>query len=925
MSKKLHLSYWFLTIICGIFLSSCKSNIFISSVQSSIDTEIKIPKKIDIPLYVTKFYDKTNKIKCSDLIEKNFTPAKSHFNPGFFKGALWLDIYFPNTTTALGPSYAIDFGSEPISLAEVYLCNNDGEWQIFGRTGRMLLRNQMNSPSWRMYIPFTSNLENGAVHHIRVKLISTIGSPVNISIVPLRNYDYQTSWYSMICFLLSGLFLISIALLFLYGCFFKDKIYLFLSGAAFFSLLTIAELKGIGPIYIWNPLTILEYSQRSIYFLELFAFCFITIDFIYIAKEVNKEVNGKLLLCLNLILSVISFILILLIDNEEIAYFIAMSDLLLNCILLTILFIKNNILKKNDYSFLYTSWIVLFLGVFIRQSFHILRIFFPQKIFTILDNEHYLSFDIFILLLIAPAVYSAVVRVTKKFKQLDLQIKNTVQQNNSLRTNHYYGKKITTELMNEQNIVYSILKFTEKKNYVIKKEDLSFLFRSSSNSVDLLSTLCLIDNNILPTDKAILLVPFVNSCIMANEVLAKSKGNVLSTTITVPSDYIIIANQTLLEFVFYNFIKTIIQLSKRNIKISVLLKEENDIITYEVQSRCEFISQSKKLELLDIEYSDTKDSNYSGLGFQIEKKALQYYNGTIDIDSNQNKTKFTILIKLPKQKEASSFLPINSCKQEIFTTSIMNSNKKGISSQISNYKTEDMPLIILVEDNNQISEFIISLIEKFATVFTASSGIDAWNLLRTYTSIVPNLIISEYSLPLLSGIELFRKCKSEMSLQDIPFLFILPLAEKDKRFDIVEKGAAGCLVKPFDENDFLSFIYSILNIQKNTKHAFVSKITNSVQMNKTLEPEKEKLIDISKSEATNSNQILLTSVQQSIFTSTGLSSREQQIALLIADGKSDKEIANTLNIQPGTVASHNKKLFKKLNVHSRVELMNKIR
>ena len=380
-----------------------------------------------------------------------------------------------------------------------------------------------------------------------------------------------------------------------------------------------------------------------------------------------------------------------------------------------------------------------------------------------------------------------------------------------------------------------------------------------------------------------------------------------------------------LEFVFYNFIKTIIQLSKRNIKISVLLKEENDIITYEVQSRCEFISQSKKLELLDIEYSDTKDSNYSGLGFQIEKKALQYYNGTIDIDSNQNKTKFTILIKLPKQKEASSFLPINSCKQEIFTTSIMNSNKKGISSQISNYKTEDMPLIILVEDNNQISEFIISLIEKFATVFTASSGIDAWNLLRTYTSIVPNLIISEYSLPLLSGIELFRKCKSEMSLQDIPFLFILPLAEKDKRFDIVEKGAAGCLVKPFDENDFLSFIYSILNIQKNTKHAFVSKITNSVQMNKTLEPEKEKLIDISKSEATNSNQILLTSVQQSIFTSTGLSSREQQIALLIADGKSDKEIANTLNIQPGTVASHNKKLFKKLNVHSRVELMNKIR
>ena len=42
-------------------------------------------------------------------------------------------------------------------------------------------------------------------------------------------------------------------------------------------------------------------------------------------------------------------------------------------------------------------------------------------------------------------------------------------------------------------------------------------------------------------------------------------------------------------------------------------------------------------------------------------------------------------------------------------------------------------------------------------------------------------------------------------------------------------------------------------------------------------------------------------------------------------GKSDKDIAEELFISPGTVASHNKKIFKKLEVHSRVELMNKLR
>lgn len=56
-----------------------------------------------------------------------------------------------------------------------------------------------------------------------------------------------------------------------------------------------------------------------------------------------------------------------------------------------------------------------------------------------------------------------------------------------------------------------------------------------------------------------------------------------------------------------------------------------------------------------------------------------------------------------------------------------------------------------------------------------------------------------------------------------------------------------------------------------------------------------------------------------------LSSREKQIAELIISGKSDKDIAEELFISLGTVASHNKKIFKKLDVHSRVELMNKLR
>ena len=62
-----------------------------------------------------------------------------------------------------------------------------------------------------------------------------------------------------------------------------------------------------------------------------------------------------------------------------------------------------------------------------------------------------------------------------------------------------------------------------------------------------------------------------------------------------------------------------------------------------------------------------------------------------------------------------------------------------------------------------------------------------------------------------------------------------------------------------------------------------------------------------------------------MFEKYDFSTREKEIATLIIEGKSDKEIASQLNISPQTVATHNKKIFKKADVHSRVELINKVR
>ena len=80
---------------------------------------------------------------------------------------------------------------------------------------------------------------------------------------------------------------------------------------------------------------------------------------------------------------------------------------------------------------------------------------------------------------------------------------------------------------------------------------------------------------------------------------------------------------------------------------------------------------------------------------------------------------------------------------------------------------------------------------------------------------------------------------------------------------------------------------------------------------------------VKKVSAVQSNMPIPTSAQMALFTAANLSDREIQIALFISQGMTDKDIAARLDISPSTVAVHNKKIFKKLDIHSRLELISK--
>ncbi len=76
---------------------------------------------------------------------------------------------------------------------------------------------------------------------------------------------------------------------------------------------------------------------------------------------------------------------------------------------------------------------------------------------------------------------------------------------------------------------------------------------------------------------------------------------------------------------------------------------------------------------------------------------------------------------------------------------------------------------------------------------------------------------------------------------------------------------------------------------------------------------------------TGGEDTLLGSIPGSAIRNLGLTDRESQMALMIAKGLSNKEIASELGISPATVRTHIYNLYRKVGAQSRVELINKLR
>ncbi len=201
--------------------------------------------------------------------------------------------------------------------------------------------------------------------------------------------------------------------------------------------------------------------------------------------------------------------------------------------------------------------------------------------------------------------------------------------------------------------------------------------------------------------------------------------------------------------------------------------------------------------------------------------------------------------------------------------------------------------VVVVDDHTLIRQGIVGLLDSQPDIEVVGQAGNGQDGIALAAELNPDVVLMDVSMPGISGLAAAKEIKSRQP--DVAVLFLTIHDREDYLYQALRAGASGYVLKGADVNDLLAALRSA-----HRGEVYLSPAVAKALVGDYLRRSRDADPDAS---------------------SDGLTEREREILLLIAQGRTTAEIAAELVLSPHTVQSHRDHIMTKLDLHSKAALM----
>ncbi|GAA3658286.1 hybrid sensor histidine kinase/response regulator transcription factor [Flavivirga jejuensis] len=279
-------------------------------------------------------------------------------------------------------------------------------------------------------------------------------------------------------------------------------------------------------------------------------------------------------------------------------------------------------------------------------------------------------------------------------------------------------------------------------------------------------------------------------------------------------EYMLWFDNELLEHMIYNLLSNAFKYtpSEGRIVITTRLNHEKDMFEISINDTGYGISKKEYDDIFQLFYRSNKTSNNIGMGIGLAfvKELVRLHKGEINVNSKKNKgSTFTIVLPLNEDKYSDDE-KIESLDEAVVnpTSNVVNSTSNVELLEINTKKINSKKdSILIIEDNYEMQHFLCEVFNENYNVYSGYNGKEGVEIVKQK---LPDIIISDISMPVMNGLEMCKIIQKDNDVSHIPIIFLTAKNSTRHKLKGLKYGAIEFMCKPFDINELHLKVNSIL-------------------------------------------------------------------------------------------------------------------